>query len=66
MKDWIYSILLAVLIYAVVFAINAIIVWGVGVALCRVFEINYNWTFLHGLVCSIGLAVVGSYFRNTK
>ena len=41
--------LLAILIVAIVFAIGGLIYWGIGSLVCVVFDINYNWTFLHGI-----------------
>ena len=46
-------VLLAILIVGVLFLIGCLICWGIGSLVCVVFEINYNWTFLHGLVVQL-------------
>lgn len=62
MKDWIFSILLAGAIMACLFVLNGVFLWAVGVCVCRVFLIDYNWTFWHGLITGIILAIISSTF----
>ena len=33
--------------------IGSLIFWGLGNLIIYVFNISYNWTFLHGLVCQL-------------
>ncbi len=57
----IYIIALIIVLAAI--AVGACIFWGLGVLIVKVFEINYNWTFWHGLCVQLVFAVVGSSFK---
>lgn len=68
-KDIGENILIAIITVAVIllcFLIESLIVWGVGVFVCDVFDINYIWTFWHGLATTLVLSVVGSFFKNSN
>ena len=66
MKYWIFSILLTIAIVSCLFALNGVFLWAVGVCVCRVFLIDYSWTFWHGLITGIVLAIIGNTFTTTK
>ena len=65
MKKIISSVLFVVLCLLIVFGLSGLILWGIGVAVCKVFEINYNWTFWHGLITGIVLTIIGNTFTTT-
>ena len=47
------AILLIIIGIAINIIINALIFWGVGSLIIFLFNINYAWTFLHGLVIAL-------------
>ena len=55
-------VLLAILIVAIAFILNGLVFWGIGSLVCVVFEINYNWTFLHGFVTGLVLFILSGIF----
>ena len=57
--------LLAILIVAIVFAIGGLIYWGIGSLVCVVFDINYNWTFLHGITTQLVVFALSGIFNIT-
>ena len=32
--------------------------WGIGILIIKMFNINYTWTFQHGILCFLGLCVI--------
>lgn len=68
-KSFIEAIAVAIIvliIVAIVYAISGLCMWGIGNFVIYVFEIDYEWTYLHGLATSIVLAVVGSAFKSSS
>lgn len=66
MKDNILAIIIIMVILSLVISFEGLIVWGIGVFVCNVFNINYVWTFWHGVATTLVLAVIGSFFRSTN
>ena len=66
MKDNILSIIIVMVVLSLVISFEGLIVWGIGVFVCNVFNINYVWTFWHGVATTLVLAVIGSFFRSTN
>lgn len=54
----IVTIILAVLLCSLVY-------WGLGKLIIYVFHIDYNWTFLHGLVTAIVCTFLKGIFGTT-
>ena len=46
-------ILVSLIIFILVILLGTLIFWGVGNLIIWVFDINYKWTLLHGLVADI-------------
>ena len=66
MKDNILSIIIVMVVLSLVISFEGLIVWGIGVFVCNVFNINYVWTFWHGVATTLVLAVIGSFFRSNN
>lgn len=66
MKDNILAIIIIMVILSLVISFEGLIVWGIGAFVCNVFNINYVWTFWHGVATTLVLAVIGSFFRSTN
>lgn len=66
MKDNILAIIIVMVVLSLVISFEGLIVWGIGVFVCNVFNINYVWTFWHGVATTLVLAVIGSFFRSTN
>ncbi len=60
------TVLLTIIIVLAIFALDACFFWGLGILIIKVFGITYNWTFWHGVVCSLVSFVLGSIFRGRK
>lgn len=66
MKDNILAIIIVMVVLSLVISFEGLIVWGIGVFVCNVFNINYVWTFWHGVATTLVLAVIGSFFRSNN
>ena len=66
MKDNILAIIIVMVVLSLVISFEGLIVWGIGVFVCNVFNINYVWTFLHGIATTLVLTVIGSFFKSTN
>lgn len=66
MKDNILAIIIVMVVLSLLISFEGLIVWGIGVFVCNVFNINYVWTFWHGVATTLVLTIVGSFFRNTN
>ena len=66
MKDNILAILIVMVVLSLVISFEGLIVWGIGVFVCNVFNINYVWTFWHGVATTLVLAVIGGFFRSNN
>lgn len=65
-KDWIAVGLITTALVLILVLLYGLICWGIGVLFIRVFDINYEWTYLHGLATSMVLTFVGSFFRSSS
>lgn len=52
-----------IVIVALAYAISGLFVWLLGKFIISVFNINYVWTYWHGLATSIVLSVIGNAFK---
>lgn len=52
-KDMFIIIIGALIGYLIGTIFVSLIFWGVGNLIVYVFSINYAWTFLHGLICTL-------------
>ena len=66
MKDNILAIIIVMVVLSLAISFEGLIVWGVGVFVCNVFNINYVWTFWHGIATTLVLTVVGGFFRSNN
>lgn len=66
MKDNILAIIIVMVVLSLLISFEGLIVWGIGVFVCNVFNINYVWTFWHGVATTLVLTIVGSFFRSTN
>ena len=66
MKDNILAIIIVMVVLSLVISFEGLIVWGIGVFVCNVFNINYAWTFWHGIATTLVLTVIGSFFKSTN
>ena len=66
MKDNILAIIIVMVVLSLVISFEGLIVWGISVFVCNVFNINYVWTFLHGVATTLVLAVIGGFFRSNN
>ena len=53
------------LIVAIVYAVSGLCMWGVGNLVIHVFDIEYTWTYMHGLCTSIVLSIIGGAFKSS-
>lgn len=51
------------IIYAICYLFSALIFWGIGSFIVWAFEINFVWTFWHGLAVAIIFAVLRKLFK---
>lgn len=54
---------LATLLILIIFFVSSLIFWGLGVLIINVFEINYTWSFLHGICTTIIVSILSSIFK---
>lgn len=47
------DILIKIIVIILTLLISASIFWGLGNLIIFVFKINYEWTFLHGIVATL-------------
>lgn len=66
MKYNILAIIIVMVVLSLLISFEGLIVWGIGVFVCNVFNINYVWTFWHGVATTLVLTIVGSFFRSTN
>lgn len=66
MKDNILAIIIVMVVLSLVISFEGLIVWGIGVFVCNVFNINYVWTFWHGVATTLVLSVIGGFFRSNN
>lgn len=68
-KDSVAEIALYVAIGALIvagaYAVSGLCMWGVGNLVIHVFDIEYTWTYMHGLCTSIVLSIVGGAFKSS-
>lgn len=57
------TILTILSVVAICFAISGLILWGIGCLVIEVFNISYEWTFLHGLCTALILWILASWFK---
>lgn len=62
----ILDVIIVMTVILLCFLLETLVVWGVGVFVCHVFDINYVWTYLHGLATTLVLTIVGSFFKNSN
>lgn len=62
----IITIIFSIIILALCVTLGALVFWGLGVLTVNVFDIAYQWTFWHGLVCELIFIILGSLFRQNK
>lgn len=55
---------LATILVMAIFFISSLIYWGIGVLIVNVFEINYSWTFLHGMCTTIIISILSGIFKD--
>lgn len=58
---------IAILILFVIilaYVISGLVMWAIGSFIIHVFDINYEWTFFHGLATSFILSVLRSIFKS--
>lgn len=53
---------LAAMLIIIIILISSLIFWGLGVLIISVFNINYVWTFLHGMCMAIIFLVLSYIF----
>lgn len=66
MKQYLFAILTIVLAIIVVLglcALSACVFWGLGVLIVKVFKINYDWTFWHGLCVALVVSIISGIFN---
>lgn len=56
--------ILILLCVILVYGISGLVMWAVGSFIIHVFDINYEWTFLHGLATSFILSILRSIFKS--
>ena len=47
-----------------VYVLSGLTLWGIGLYVIKVFEIDYTWTFSHGLATSLVLAILSNVFKS--
>lgn len=57
------GIIIGIIIIAILVGIESLINWGLGVLIVNVFNINYTWTFMHGLCATIIIEILSSIFK---
>ena len=65
-SEMVVTVIAVAAIVVAVEAFSGLCMWGVGNLVVRVFKLNYEWTYLHGLTTSIVLSVVSNAFKNTN
>lgn len=55
--------LLAIIIILGLCALSACVFWGLGVLIVKVFKINYDWTFWHGLCVALVVTMISCMFK---
>lgn len=58
------DLIATILASLIVILIYPLIYWGIGSLTTTVFMIDYNWTFMHGLVTALIIAAAKSIFNN--
>lgn len=59
----IFFILSAILIFALVIGIQALIYWGIGSFICWAFAIPFTVTFWHGLAIALIISTLTGIFK---
>lgn len=60
LKDKLIMFLVAFIVTLLVYLLGGIVMYFVGKFVINVFEINYNWTYMHGLATTLVLSVLRS------
>lgn len=59
-------LIICILGLLLVIVIGGLIMWGIGNLIIYVFHINYDWTFLHGIVADLIFLMLKGIFKPDK
>jgi len=60
------GIIVVIIILAILVGIESLINWGLGVLIINVFDINYTWTFMHGLCSTIIIGMLNYIIKKNN
>lgn len=60
--DGIAIAIIVLIMLILIFAISGLIYWGIGAFIVHVFQIDYAWTYWHGLALSFITWILGGIF----
>lgn len=60
------SIVFVLLVISICIILSSLLFWGLGMLVCYVFNIAYNWTFLHGFVIALLFMTCGWMLKGNK
>lgn len=60
LKENLMILLIAIILAAILYALGGLVMYFVGKFVINVFEINYNWTYMHGLATTLVLSILKS------
>ena len=53
----------ALIVVAGAFALSGLVIWGLGCALIKVFNIDFAFTYWQAIIIAVVLFVIGSYLK---
>ena len=65
LAEFVVYVSIGALIVAVTYAVSGLCMWGIGNLVIHVFDVEYTWTYMHGLCTSIVLSIVGGAFQSS-
>lgn len=61
LKENLMILLIAIILAAILYALGGLVMYFVGKFVINVFEINYNWTYMHGLATTLVLSILKDF-----
>ena len=63
MKDGVLIAVIALIMIAISVLLSGLVCWGIGAFVVWAFNINFVWTFWHGIAASLVLGLLGGYVK---